>query len=79
LSQAETDAANSRLWGGIHFRFDNDAGLALGRNVGERVLASGAFQPVPEPSTWAMMIGGFGVVGLAARRRRRVTARISFN
>jgi PEP-CTERM motif len=28
---------------------------------------------VPEPATWAMMIGGFGAIGVAARRRRRVT------
>ncbi|MFD1610559.1 PEPxxWA-CTERM sorting domain-containing protein [Sphingomonas tabacisoli] len=27
---------------------------------------------VPEPATWAMMIGGFGLVGAAARRRARV-------
>ena len=26
---------------------------------------------VPEPSTWAMMLMGFGAVGLAMRRRRR--------
>ena len=26
--------------------------------------------PVPEPATWAMMIGGFGLLGAAARRRR---------
>lgn len=25
---------------------------------------------VPEPATWALMIGGFGFVGVAARRRR---------
>lgn len=31
---------------------------------------------VPEPSTWAMMIGGFGLVGGAARRRVR---RVSVN
>ena len=29
-----------------------------------------AFAPVPEPATWAMMIGGFGLVGGAMRRRR---------
>ena len=29
--------------------------------------------PVPEPATWAMMIGGFGMLG-AALRRRRATA-----
>ncbi len=26
---------------------------------------------VPEPASWAMVIGGFGVIGIAARRRRR--------
>jgi hypothetical protein len=28
---------------------------------------------VPEPATWAMMIGGFGLLGAAARRSRRST------
>ena len=28
---------------------------------------------VPEPATWMMMIGGFGVAGVAMRRRRRET------
>jgi PEP-CTERM motif len=27
---------------------------------------------VPEPQTWAMLIGGFGMVGFAARRRRSI-------
>ena len=31
-------------------------------------LATGA---VPEPATWAMMIGGFGLVGAVSRRRSR--------
>jgi hypothetical protein len=29
---------------------------------------------VPEPATWAMMIAGFGFVGAAMRRRRRIAA-----
>lgn len=29
--------------------------------------------PVPEPATWAMIIGGFGLVGGALRARRRGT------
>ena len=29
---------------------------------------------VPEPSTWALMIGGFGLAGAALRRRRTVVA-----
>lgn len=28
---------------------------------------------VPEPATWAMMLGGFGFMGAAMRRRRRTT------
>lgn len=42
-----------------------------GSYVVASVSAPGA---VPEPATWAMMIGGFGAVGVAMRyRRRKVT------
>lgn len=33
---------------------------------------------VPEPSTWAMMIAGFGMVGFAARRRQSVKATVAY-
>lgn len=33
--------------------------------------------PLPEPSTWAMMLLGFGGIGLAMRRRRRVLEQIA--
>jgi hypothetical protein len=32
---------------------------------------------VPEPASWALMIGGFGVVGGAMRRRQRVAVRFA--
>lgn len=32
-----------------------------------------AITAVPEPATWAMMIGGFGLLGAASRRSRRAT------
>ena len=32
---------------------------------------------VPEPATWAMFIGGFGLVGAAMRRRRTVRVRFA--
>ncbi|CAM3030956.1 hypothetical protein SPAN111604_00170 [Sphingomonas antarctica] len=32
---------------------------------------------VPEPASWALMIGGFGVVGGALRRRQRVAVRFA--
>ncbi|WP_380873880.1 hypothetical protein ACFB49_44390 [Sphingomonas sp. DBB INV C78] len=34
------------------------------------VRFDGTAAPVPEPATWAMMIGGFGLVGGAMRRQR---------
>ena len=33
-----------------------------------------AIQGVPEPASWAMMVGGMGVVGFGLRRRRRAGA-----
>jgi hypothetical protein len=32
---------------------------------------------VPEPASWAMLITGFGLTGLAARRRRRTAAAVA--
>ncbi|MBY0231368.1 MAG: phosphatase PAP2 family protein [Gemmataceae bacterium] len=37
---AALEAGKSRVYGGIHFEFDNREGLALGRAVGEEVLKS---------------------------------------
>ncbi len=34
------------------------------------ITGAGSIAAVPEPATWALMIGGFGMVGFAARRRR---------
>jgi hypothetical protein len=39
------EAAVSRLYGGIHFRFDNDEGLALGRKIAVVALASRFVSP----------------------------------
>jgi hypothetical protein len=40
LDAMAQEAAMSRLWGGIHFRSDNDEGLRLGRSVARDVLAA---------------------------------------
>ncbi len=37
-------------------------------------LLDGVSAAVPEPGVWALLIGGFGLVGAAARRRRLATA-----
>ncbi|WP_428331899.1 PEPxxWA-CTERM sorting domain-containing protein [Novosphingobium sp.] len=41
-------------------------------------IASVQSPSVPEPSTWAMMLVGFGMVGFGQRRRSRKVARVSF-
>ena len=39
LQAMADEAAMSRLYGGIHYRFDNDQGLALGRKIGALAVA----------------------------------------
>lgn len=38
-----------------------------------RAVFDVGIEAIPEPATWAMMIGGFGMVGAAMRRRTRIT------
>lgn len=38
--EAAQQAADSRIYGGIHIRIDNDDGLKLGKRIGENVAAS---------------------------------------
>lgn len=70
FSAAATAAADARVHGGIHFRFETDAGLLQGRSIAGFTL-SNALAPVPEPQTWAMLILGFGMIGAGMRSRRR--------
>jgi hypothetical protein len=72
FSQAAGEAADSRLYGGIHFGFDNADGLAAGVALGQYVLNS-QLQPVPEPATWALY--GLGMLTIVGRRRVRGPAR----
>ncbi len=66
-----------------HFTFDNEADLISG----QAVVTSVSFKPaidsraagfdislaaVPEPGSWAMMIGGFALAGAVLRRRARL-------
>lgn len=48
--------------------------LVAGGTVRYALLDEGTLPPVPEPATWALFISGFGLVGLAARRRRALSA-----
>jgi hypothetical protein len=83
LAQASNPAAYSPLVGPITFtlaaaqdvRFflidypygDNAGGVSL--DVARQVSSG-----VPEPSAWALMIAGFGLVGTTVRARRRLAA-----
>lgn len=42
--------------------------------LSDYTFALGAAAAVPEPAGWTMLIAGFGVAGLAARRRRSIAA-----
>lgn len=48
--------------------------MALFNSIASVTAVVPATAPVPEPATWAMMVGGFGLIG-ATVRRRRVTVR----
>jgi hypothetical protein len=75
LRSAADEAGLSRIFGGIHYEFDNgraiDSAFGIGQFVSNNLFQLSA---VPEPDNWAMMIVGFGLVGVAARRRTVVTA-----
>jgi membrane-associated phospholipid phosphatase len=63
FEQAAVEAANSRLWGGIHYKFDNDDGAAIGRAVGTWVLT--AFQHLDADRPPVIVLDGAGRTGLA--------------
>ena len=62
---AAQDAGMSRIYGGIHWQFDNQAGLASGSSVGRWVFDHAL--AVPAPSALAML----GLAAMTAGRRRR--------
>jgi hypothetical protein len=71
FSDAAYEAGISRIYGGIHYEFDNGRAVEAGLKIGSYV-ASNNFQlnGVPEPDSWALMIAGFGLTGASLRRRR---------
>ncbi|MDP1028302.1 DUF4394 domain-containing protein [Sphingomonas sp. KR1UV-12] len=80
-SRTSFDIAGSDAFafnGSTLYRVDLNSGAFSQVGTTGRALFGIAISPVPEASTWAMMLVGFGMVAGAARyRSRRVTAAIA--
>lgn len=50
--------------------FDLPSPIAFGLEVPDSLIGEVTSAPVPEAETWAMMLTGLGLLGLAARRRK---------
>jgi hypothetical protein len=64
-----TQLTYGNLVAGQWYTFRYTANMATAGNIS----GNAAFYPVPEPGTWALMLLGFGGIGMAMRRRRRPT------
>lgn len=52
------------------FSFARDPGLTSSGFVPSDLTSGGPLAGVPESTTWTMLIAGFGLVGVMARRRK---------
>ncbi len=66
FSAAAAEAGQSRIYGGIHWQFDNTAGLASGAQLGQQVADNFLQVPAPTAGGVALLAG----VTLGLRRRR---------
>ena len=62
FSDAEQENANSRIYGGIHYRPSNDAGIALGHQIADYVSAN-YLKELPAPTGTAGQGGEAGEAG----------------
>jgi hypothetical protein len=66
FSEAAVEAGLSRIYGGIHWSWDNTEGAILGENVADNVY-NNYFLPVPEPGSLVLLLLSLGFY----QRRRR--------
>jgi hypothetical protein len=66
------EVADSRMFGGIHFRFEDERGRDDGIALGQFIYANQLRPIIPEPGTWILLV--LGLLGcLAGRRSGRVS------
>jgi hypothetical protein len=71
FAAAADEAGVSRIYGGIHYSFDNLNGLAAGRTLGAHVFAT-QLQAVPEPTSLMLFAGAISaLVWIRLRRSPR--------
>jgi PEP-CTERM motif-containing protein len=87
LDSVTGDGAGNTVWGARHVDFTTTGGALTFAAIGTSDSLGGYLDDitiselsvsthgaVPEPATWALMIGGFGMAGAALRRRRSMRA-----
>jgi len=70
FADAADEAGLSRIYGGIHYSFDNDNGLSAGRALGAYVFST-QLQAVPEPSAVVLFAGAIATLAWTRRRNPR--------
>lgn len=58
---------------GYVFYYNNELSPAYGTMTAALSAPTPAASDVPEPASWALMLGGFGIIGAIMRRGRRTT------
>lgn len=53
LSDAATEAGRSRIYGGVHFQFSNEAGREAGKSIGREIVRTRLLRPGTNPGAGA--------------------------